>query len=117
MDVGMLKVPQPILDKAEKLNETELQIIHAHPVHGYQMLTQIAKIKNTIASVALQHQEHFDGSGYPRKIKGAPRCQNTRAWPRSSIHSPPLSPANHYRKKPAALRRDERAADARHLPL
>mgnify|MGYP000290634880 CR=1 FL=1 len=78
MDVGMLKVPQPILDKAEKLNETELQIIHAHPVHGYQMLTQIAKIKNTIASVALQHQEHFDGSGYPRKIKGAEMSEYTR---------------------------------------
>jgi HD-GYP domain-containing protein (c-di-GMP phosphodiesterase class II) len=78
MDVGMLKVPQPILDKAEKLNETELQIIHAHPVHGYQMLTQIAKIKNTIASVALQHQEHFDGSGYPRKIKGAEMAEYTR---------------------------------------
>lgn len=78
MDVGMLKVPQTILDKAEKLNETELQIIHAHPVHGYQMLTQVAKIKNTIASVALQHQEHFDGSGYPRKIKGAEMSEYTR---------------------------------------
>jgi HD-GYP domain-containing protein (c-di-GMP phosphodiesterase class II) len=78
MDVGMLKVPQTIMDKAEKLNETELQIIHAHPVHGYQMLTQIAKIKNTIASVALQHQEHFDGSGYPRKIKGAEMAEYTR---------------------------------------
>ncbi len=78
MDVGMLKVPQTILDKAEKLNETELQIIHAHPVHGYQMLTQVAKIKNTIASVALQHQEHFDGSGYPRKIKGAEMAEYTR---------------------------------------
>lgn len=78
MDVGMLKVPQIILDKAEKLNETELQVIHAHPVHGYQMLTQVAKIKNTIASVALQHQEHFDGSGYPRKIKGAEMAEYTR---------------------------------------
>lgn len=78
MDVGMLKVPQLILEKTDKLNETELQIIHAHPVHGYQMLTQIAKIKNTIASVALQHQEHFDGSGYPRKIKGAEMSEYTR---------------------------------------
>ncbi len=78
MDVGMLKVPETILGKAEKLNETELQIIHAHPVHGYQMLTQIAKIKNTIASVALQHQEHYDGSGYPRKIKGAEMSEYTR---------------------------------------
>lgn len=78
MDVGMLKVPAMILEKSEKLNETEVQIIHAHPVHGYQMLTQIAKIKNTIASVALQHQEHFDGSGYPRKVKGAEMSEYTR---------------------------------------
>ncbi|MBS0616650.1 MAG: HD domain-containing protein [Spirochaetes bacterium] len=78
MDVGMLKVPATILEKAEKLNETELQMIHAHPVHGYQMLTQIGKIKNTIASVALQHHEHFDGSGYPRKIRGAEMAEYTR---------------------------------------
>jgi HD-GYP domain-containing protein (c-di-GMP phosphodiesterase class II) len=78
MDVGMLKVPQIILEKATKLTEAELQLIHAHPVHGYQMLTQIAKIKNTISVVALEHHEHFDGSGYPRKIKGAEMSEYTR---------------------------------------
>ncbi|MBV6492267.1 MAG: hypothetical protein LDLANPLL_00260 [Turneriella sp.] len=78
MDVGMLKVPSTILEKVSKLNETEMQIIHAHPVHGYQMLTQTAKIKNSLASVALQHHEHFDGSGYPRKIKGAEMTEYTR---------------------------------------
>jgi HD-GYP domain-containing protein (c-di-GMP phosphodiesterase class II) len=78
MDVGMLKVPQTILDKADKLSEQELQIIHAHPVRGYQMLTQIAKIKNTLAVVALEHHEQFDGSGYPRKIKGAEMSEYTR---------------------------------------
>ncbi|HRP68157.1 MAG TPA: HD domain-containing phosphohydrolase [Turneriella sp.] len=78
MDVGMLKVPSTIIEKKEKLNETELQIIHAHTVHGYQMLTQTAKIKNSIASVALQHHEHFDGSGYPRKIKGAEMAEYAR---------------------------------------
>lgn len=79
MDVGMLKVPELVLNKAEKLSDAEVQMIHAHPVHGYQMLTQIAKIKNTIAAVALQHHEHFDGSGYPRKIKGAEMSEYTRA--------------------------------------
>ncbi len=78
MDVGMLKVPDSVLAKTTKLNETELQMIHAHPVHGYQALTQIAKIKNSLASVALQHHEHFDGSGYPRKIKGAEMAEYSR---------------------------------------
>ncbi|MCX7633586.1 MAG: HD domain-containing protein [Turneriella sp.] len=78
MDVGMLKVPQAILEKTEKLTDAEIQVIHAHPVHGYQMLTQIAKVKNTIAIVALQHHEHFDGTGYPRKIKGAEMAEFSR---------------------------------------
>jgi len=78
MDVGMLKVPATIMDKAEKLSEAEKQIIHSHPVHGYQLLTQVAKVKNTLATVALQHHEHFDGTGYPRKIKGAEMSEFSR---------------------------------------
>jgi len=70
MDIGMEQVPAEIRTKEGKLTEAELNKLHAHPLLGYQLLTQKAKVKNNIAQVALQHQEHFDGSGYPRKIKG-----------------------------------------------
>ncbi len=71
MKIGMLKVPREIREKTSQLTEPEKQALHAHPVHGYQLLTQNAKVKNSIAIVALQHHEHYDGSGYPRQIKGS----------------------------------------------
>ncbi len=70
MDVGMVLLPDTVINKEGKLNPNELSQLHTHPLRGYQLLTQNAKIKNTIAMVALQHQEHFDGSGYPRHVKG-----------------------------------------------
>jgi HD-GYP domain-containing protein (c-di-GMP phosphodiesterase class II) len=70
MDVGMMLLPASIRMKEGKLNESEKTQLQAHPLRGYQLLTQIAKVKNSVAMVALQHQEHFDGSGYPRHTKG-----------------------------------------------
>lgn len=69
-DIGMIKVPESILNKEGKLTDDEKKIIHSHPVHGYKMLTQYAKVKTSVANVALMHQERFDGSGYPRGLKG-----------------------------------------------
>jgi len=69
-DVGMLKVPDSILNKEGKLTDEERKMIHAHPVHGYKMLTQQAKVRNSVANIALMHQELYDGSGYPRGLKG-----------------------------------------------
>lgn len=70
MDVGMVLLSDSVRNKEGKLNPNELAQLHTHTLRGYQLLTQNAKVKNTIAEVALQHQEHYDGSGYPRHAKG-----------------------------------------------
>lgn len=70
MDVGMKKIPPEILIREGSLSESDRKQLQTHPLVGYKLLTQVAKIKNQIAIVALEHQEHFDGSGYPRKIRG-----------------------------------------------
>lgn len=70
MDVGMMLLPVSIKMKEGKLNEAEKTQLQAHPLHGYQILTQFAKVKNSVSMVALQHQEYFDGSGYPRHTRG-----------------------------------------------
>ncbi|MCB1147090.1 MAG: HD domain-containing protein [Leptospiraceae bacterium] len=70
MDVGMMRVPDAILEKSEALTEAEKQTIFAHTVHGYKLLTQVAKVKGEIANIALEHHEHFDGTGYPQRKKG-----------------------------------------------
>ena len=70
MDVGMMFLPLSVRMKDGKLNEEEKANLHTHPLRGYQVLTKNVKVKNSIALVALQHQEHYDGSGYPQHIKG-----------------------------------------------
>ncbi len=69
MDVGMWKVPVHIKEKIAKLNDSELQSIKTHPLLGYQTLIKNGKVKATLATIALQHHEAFDGSGYPQGLK------------------------------------------------
>ena len=78
MDIGMMLLPTSIIEKSDKLTDAEKAKVHAHPLQGYQLLTQTAKVKNSIASVALEHHEHFDGSGYPRHIKGTEMSDYTK---------------------------------------
>jgi HD-GYP domain-containing protein (c-di-GMP phosphodiesterase class II) len=69
-DIGKLKVPTEILNKADKLTEDEFAIMKKHTIYGYEI------IKNTVGSlhrhaiVALQHHEREDGSGYPLGLTG-----------------------------------------------
>ena len=69
-DVGMLRVPQEILDKKEQLSPAEINQIRTHPIHSYRIITQQLKYPEAIASIALQHHERWDGNGYPRKLRG-----------------------------------------------
>ncbi|NOY09834.1 MAG: HD-GYP domain-containing protein [Spirochaetes bacterium] len=69
-DVGMLRVPSDILDKKDKLAPDELNQIRTHPIHSYRIITQQLKYPETIAAIALQHHERWDGNGYPRKLHG-----------------------------------------------
>jgi HD-GYP domain-containing protein (c-di-GMP phosphodiesterase class II) len=69
-DVGMLKVDRELLNKQGKLSPDELNRIKTHTVTGYQIVSRDMKYPEDIALVALQHQEHWDGRGYPRHLRG-----------------------------------------------
>ena len=69
MDIGMFSLPLHIRDKQEALSEAEKTKVNAHPLMGYKLLMQIAKVKSSLATVALQHHETFDGKGYPQGLK------------------------------------------------
>lgn len=70
-DLGLITVPSEILNKKEALTDDEEKIYQQHTVHGYLMLKQNPAIAPTSAAIAIQHHEHQDGTGYPRKIRGA----------------------------------------------
>ena len=69
-DIGKFKIPDVILNKMDKLTEAEFKVVKEHANYGYEMLRQINGFGLTSAHVALQHHERWDGSGYPRQLKG-----------------------------------------------
>ncbi len=69
-DIGMVKVPKSILQKKEKLSPEELNQIHTHPIHSYRIISKELKYPEEIGLIALQHQERWDGQGYPRRLRG-----------------------------------------------
>lgn len=69
-DIGMVRVPTYITEKNGPLTSTEYNRIKTHPLYGYRIVTRELELGNDVATVVLQHHEAFDGSGYPRKLKG-----------------------------------------------
>ncbi len=70
-DVGKMRVPHEILNKPEKLTDKEFKLIKAHTVHGRNLLLAAPGGYDGIVDVAYSHHEKIDGTGYPRKLKGA----------------------------------------------
>lgn len=70
-DSGMLRIPRTIRDKKGKLSPEELQQIKTHPVHSYRIITREIGFPEDVGIAAMQHQERWDGQGYPKNLKGS----------------------------------------------
>ncbi|HEY1768123.1 MAG TPA: HD domain-containing phosphohydrolase [Terracidiphilus sp.] len=68
-DVGKMAIPDEILRKPGALNKEEQAIMREHCTRGYNMLRKIPFLAGA-AEIVFCHQEHYDGSGYPRGIRG-----------------------------------------------
>lgn len=70
MDSGMTRLPMDLYTSKTDLEEQEKNAIRTHPLIGYRMLLNDARVKASLAVVALQHQESFNGKGYPQGLSG-----------------------------------------------
>jgi cyclic di-GMP phosphodiesterase len=68
-DIGKMAIPDSILRKPGPLTDEERAIMRTHCDVGYNMLIRIPFLRDA-AEIVLSHQEFFDGSGYPRGLKG-----------------------------------------------
>ena len=68
-DIGKMAVPDHILHKKGPLTDEEKAIMRQHPVHAYNMLYPIAYLRAAL-DIPYCHHEKWDGSGYPRGLKG-----------------------------------------------
>jgi len=68
-DIGKMGVPDQILRKPGPLTEAEREIMRRHCEIGYNVLERIPFLREA-SEIVLSHQEHYDGSGYPRGLRG-----------------------------------------------
>ncbi len=70
-DIGKIGIPDSILNKPTQLTLDEFEVMKRHSTLGYEMLNiSRREILKTSAIIAYQHHEKWDGSGYPRGLKG-----------------------------------------------
>jgi len=68
-DIGKMAIPEQILLKPQKLTSEETAVMREHCYHGYQLLKNIPFLKEA-SEIVYSHQERYDGTGYPRGLKG-----------------------------------------------
>lgn len=68
-DVGMIGIPDSIVNKPTRLTEEEYAIIQRHTLIGADILKDITLIEH-VAEVAHYHHERYDGTGYPEGLSG-----------------------------------------------
>ncbi len=70
IDVGKLQLPQSLLNKPDRLSEEEFEIIKSHVELGVKMLKDSSDATRLVLEMVLTHHERYNGTGYPRKLKG-----------------------------------------------
>lgn len=68
-DIGKMSIPDEILRKNGALSEEEKRVVEKHPRVAYELLKDIPHLKNAL-EIPYCHHEKWDGSGYPRGLKG-----------------------------------------------
>jgi HD-GYP domain-containing protein (c-di-GMP phosphodiesterase class II) len=68
-DLGKIGIPDNILLKEGSLDPEEWKIMHTHPEIGHRILSSVP-FMGIAAEIVLCHEEHFDGNGYPRGLRG-----------------------------------------------
>lgn len=68
-DIGKMGVPDAILRKPGKLTDKEWEVMRQHPVYAHKWLSSIEYLRPAL-HIPYCHHERWDGTGYPRRLKG-----------------------------------------------
>ncbi len=68
-DIGKMGIPDSILLKKEKLTDNDWQVIKKHPQYAYDLIYPIEYLRPAL-DIPYCHHEKWDGTGYPRGLKG-----------------------------------------------
>jgi putative nucleotidyltransferase with HDIG domain len=68
-DIGKMGIPDVILQKPDELSDAEQEIMQTHPEKAYMILSHIDYLAPAM-DIPYCHHEKWDGTGYPRKLRG-----------------------------------------------
>ena len=69
-DIGKIGIPESVLRKPSKLTDEEWEIMKQHPTIGAEKVLLPNESLHDLIPIVKYHHEHWDGSGYPEKLKG-----------------------------------------------
>jgi len=69
-DVGKIRIPTSIINKAGPLDPDERKVIESHTIEGEAMLTKVGGLLGEIGHVVRSCHERWDGAGYPDRLAG-----------------------------------------------
>jgi hypothetical protein len=69
-DVGKLEVPRSLLNKPSAPDEADWVVLRRHPEDGARMVAPLLPWLGEWGAAVVQHHERYDGTGYPRGLKG-----------------------------------------------
>lgn len=105
-DIGKIGVPDSVLKKPGRLNETELQEMREHPQLGYEMLSSLSFLGEALLAIR-HHHERYDGRGYPAGLAGEDIpllarilsvCDALDAMTSNRAYRPPMAPKRAIRE-------------------
>lgn len=68
-DIGKLAIPDSVMLKPSALTHDQVEIMHRHPDYAYELLSPIAYLRHAL-DIPYCHHEKWDGTGYPRGLRG-----------------------------------------------
>ena len=68
-EIGKLEIPETVLRKPAVLTAEEKLIMRGYCLRGYEIVRKEASVAD-VAEIVHSHRERFDGTGYPRGLKG-----------------------------------------------
>jgi putative nucleotidyltransferase with HDIG domain len=105
-DIGKMGVPDQILRKPGPLTAEEREIMRRHCDIGFAVLERIPFLKEA-AEIVLAHQEFFDGTGYPRGLKGGQIPLGARIFAVADTLDAMISDRPYRKALPISAARDE----------
>jgi len=117
-DIGLVTVPDAILQKPGPLTPEEWERVKTHPYEGYRILAQVPFLREARKMVLLHH-ERWDGTGYPFGLQGEQLPRAVSALALAESYSALREPRAYRAAREEAAAREEisRASGSRFDPV